>query len=559
MRPVLAALAFVVAAPSAAFAEGVAKDIDAEMQRLVAHGAGSGPLAGAVLAVESGGRLIFSGAAGCAQFTNQGACAVKLRPQTKIRMASISKLAAAEGAVSLAREGRLDLDRDISDYLGRRVRNPAYPDVAITARMLMAHLSSLRDGETYWVDAPGRFDTLFDNPTIFAAAESAASRSPGAYFAYANINYGVLAAVMERAAGERFDKIMRGRVLAPLGLDAGYNWSGVSAKARRRGATLYRKEGGAWAAQTDDEAALAGDLPVFRMQEGLDAAAYLASYQPGDNASLFSPQGGLRASVLDLLVLARRLDAAPDRRAMLWRYDPQTDNGATEDGFFNAFGAGVQLVEGNASLAPGASLTGHAGEAFGLYSGLWTVRADPAHGRPHDATFAFAVTGTSATPGKGAHPSFNAAEEALVRLALRAIDAGARSHKDHEPQPFNADADAEADVAAAFARSKITGRRVLLALGGNWCHDSRALAALFERPDLQRLVADRFELVWVDIGMKDKNLQIARRYGVAEIVNTPTLLILSADGTLLNADSVREWRNAASRTPDEAAAYFGAF
>jgi CubicO group peptidase (beta-lactamase class C family) len=559
MRQLTIVATVVFAALSSASAASGARDVGAALESLVADGAGSGPLAGAVLAVESGGKTIYAGASGCAQFDAEGGCAVKLRPETKIRVASISKFAAAEAAFALARAGAFDLDRDISDYLGRPFRNPAFPDAKITARMLTAHLSSLRDPEEYWVDAPGSFDGVLDNPALFAAPEKGASRAPGAYFSYANINYGVLAAAMERATNMRFDQIVRARVIEPLGLDAGFNWSGVSPKARRKGATLYRKADGRWSAQTDDAATLAGALPVFRRKDGLDAAAYLAGYKPGENATLFSPQGGLRASALDLLALGTRIRSDPARAAMLWQYDPQTENGATEDGYYGAFGAGVQRVEGNALFFPGATLDGHSGEAFGLYSGMWVLRADPARGRPDDATIAFAITGASAPPGKGVHPSFNVAEEALMRLALGAIETAAHPKEAREPRPFSDKADADRDVEAAFARARLTGRRVLLALGGNWCHDSRALAALFERPEIARLIADRYELVWVDVGMRDKNLHIPRRFGVADIVNTPTLLILSVDGALLNADSVREWRNAANRTPQEAVDYFGRF
>ena len=36
--------------------------------------------------------------------------------------------------------------------------------------------------------------------------------------------------------------------------------------------------------------------------------------------------------------------------------------------------------------------------------------------------------------------------------------------------------DAMADVDAALARASASGKRVLLVLGANWCHDIRALA-----------------------------------------------------------------------------------
>src|SRR5262249_10173951 len=95
-----------------------------------------------------------------------------------------------------------------------------------------------------------------------------------------------------------------------------------------------------------------------------------------------------------------------------------------------------------------------------------------------------------------------------------------------------------------------------LVLGGNWCHDSRGLAAKFETPDLAALVAKNYELVWVDVGHRDKNMDVPKRFGVNDLLGTPTILILSADGELLNGDSVHDWRNAASRTLDETSAYF---
>ena len=61
---------------------------------------------------------------------------------SRYRTASISKTFAAVGAMRLVEQGKLDLDRDVSDYLGFTLRNPNYPDKAITTRMLLSHTSS---------------------------------------------------------------------------------------------------------------------------------------------------------------------------------------------------------------------------------------------------------------------------------------------------------------------------------------------------------------------------------------------------------------------------------
>jgi len=63
----------------------------------------------------------------------------------------------------------------------------------------------------------------------------------------------------------------------------------------------------------------------------------------------------------------------------------------------------------------------------------------------------------------------------------------------------------------------------------------------------------------VDVGHRDRNLNIARRFGIDAILGTPTVLILSPDGDLLNRDSVHDWRTADSKTLAETLDYFESF
>lgn len=118
-------------------------------------------------------------------------------------------------------------------------------------------------------------------------------------------------------------------------------------------------------------------------------------------------------------------------------------------------------------------------------------------------------------------------------------------------RPFDASRDAAADVAAALARVAGTERRVAVVLGANWCHDSRGLAEHFARPEIAPLIAKRFEVVWVDTGMRDRNKALAERFGVAPIQGTPTLVVLDARGRVLNREDAPSWRDAHSRTGDE--------
>jgi hypothetical protein len=123
-----------------------------------------------------------------------------------------------------------------------------------------------------------------------------------------------------------------------------------------------------------------------------------------------------------------------------------------------------------------------------------------------------------------------------------------------EARAYDASIDASASVDAGLARAKASGRHVILVLGANWCHDSRAFAGWMETERFQSLLKDRFELVYVNVGMpqtKDgHNLHIAERFSVTDIEGTPSVLVLSSDGVLLNGESAKSWRNAASRTQD---------
>ena len=154
-----------------------------------------------------------------------------------------------------------------------------------------------------------------------------------------------------------------------------------------------------------------------------DPACDLARYRPGDNGSLFSPQGGLRISAADLATIGRlllgqgrvvgvRLLSRASVREMLepvWRGGPA---GETYGGQMRCFGLGVQCLVGGRDQPVAGKRTrwhGHLGEAYGLYSGLWV---DPVRRR----VYAFAVTGTAADPAlyPGRYSAFPAFEETIL-------------------------------------------------------------------------------------------------------------------------------------------------
>ncbi|NNE57288.1 MAG: thioredoxin family protein [Hellea sp.] len=133
-------------------------------------------------------------------------------------------------------------------------------------------------------------------------------------------------------------------------------------------------------------------------------------------------------------------------------------------------------------------------------------------------------------------------------------------HDEDEPRPYDADADAHQDVEDILARARANDKLAIIAMGANWCHDSRGLAARFEDPDFRaQNITPYYELLYIDVGRKDRNIDIAQRFGVEEIVGTPTVFIVTSEGEVLNLDTAPTWRNAASRTDQETADYFREF
>ena len=72
--------------------------------------------------------------------------------------------------MQLAEQGKIDLDADISCYLGFTLRNPNYPDTPITSKMLLSHTSSLRDGEVYTIPSKYSLQELFRRAGYFMKA-----------------------------------------------------------------------------------------------------------------------------------------------------------------------------------------------------------------------------------------------------------------------------------------------------------------------------------------------------------------------------------------------------
>ena len=115
---------------------------------------------------------------------------------------------------------------------------------------------------------------------------------------------------------------------------------------------------------------------------------------------------------------------------------------------------------------------------------------------------------------------------------------------------------ANIQVEQALSTAKATGKNTAIVMGANWCHDSRALAGWFQTPRFEALLSQNFIVRYVDVGQKDLNIDIAKRFGLDEIVGTPTVFVTDTKGKVLNLETAPTWRNAASRDEDAIYDYF---
>ena len=141
---------------------------------------------------------------------------------------------------------------------------------------------------------------------------------------------------------------------------------------------------------------------------------------------------------------------------------------------------------------------------------------------------------------------------ALAMLAAPAADARAdATHTAADYVPFfPTGRDAAADVDAALATAAADGRHILLIFGGDWCHDSRALADVLRQPRTAAMLATRYIVVPVAVprSLDQRSIAVAHRFGLGDIVGTPTVLIVRRDGTPVNLADAPRWRNAADRS-----------
>lgn len=110
--------------------------------------------------------------------------------------------------------------------------------------------------------------------------------------------------------------------------------------------------------------------------------------------------------------------------------------------------------------------------------------------------------------------------------------------------PYDESADAKVALQQALNSAKADRRPVLVIFGANWCEDCRALDQALQTGRNATLVSREFEVVKVDVGRFNRNLDIARAYGDPIRRGIPAAVVLSPDNRVLYSTKAGELADA---------------
>ncbi len=221
---------------------------------------------------------------------------------TVYRIASISKTVGAIGLMQLVEKGLVDLNEDISKYLGFKVVNPSFPNDKITVKMLLLQTSSIQDG---YDDENPAYDNIIkgyngingtlldvslktlltDTSSVYYTPFTFGNYKPGSKFCYSNFGCGIMACIIELVSGELYVDYMENHIFKPLGLNASFKASRI--KNYDYIASMYYKTK-TELRKVSKERFTESKLPVFPL---------------GNNYR--GPAGGLFISMTDLSIIMR--------------------------------------------------------------------------------------------------------------------------------------------------------------------------------------------------------------------------------------------------------------
>jgi len=302
----------------------------------------SNPVVGLSVAVVKNNKVIYNHSFGFKDVEKQ----LPLTNASIFRIASISKSFTTTAIMQLVAEKKIRLDQDISELVGFKVRNPAYPNTVITLKMALSHRSSINDSEGYFsLDA-------IDPATNPNFAKCYNAYEPDKGYMYCNLNYNLAGSILEKITGIRFDKYIQQQILDPLGLYGGYN---VNALDSNLIAKIYEFN------KETKGFTLSPNAYAPRTEE-------INNYTMGRTTPIFSPTGGMKISANELakyMIMHSQLGKYDGGRMISKNLSQQMQAIISEE---ESYG---MALETSTQLIQGKTMIGHTGVAYGLYSILF--------------------------------------------------------------------------------------------------------------------------------------------------------------------------------------------
>ena len=128
---------------------------------------------------------------------------------------------------------------------------------------------------------------------------------------------------------------------------------------------------------------------------------------------------------------------------------------------------------------------------------------------------------------------------------------------DQPAMPYDESADPHRDLQNALANARKSGKRVLVVFGANWCPDCRVLDREFHAGGkTAELVRERYEVVKVDVGRFDKNLDFAKLYGEPIKKGIPSVVVVTSTNQVVYQTRAGELADARGMGADGIYSFF---
>ena len=145
-------------------------------------------------------------------------------------LGSVSKIVTGIAFMQLVEIGHIDLDDDINDFLPFDVVHPDHPETTISPRMLLSHVSGIRDNwsvlgplEVSGIDSPLSLEEFTQNYLTPAGTyyhtDNFNDAEPGTEYDYTNVGSTLIAYLVEVVSNTTFEDYCQQNIFLPLGMN----------------------------------------------------------------------------------------------------------------------------------------------------------------------------------------------------------------------------------------------------------------------------------------------------------------------------------------------------